>query len=79
VALVLQIWEEKDNMFSKECKLHLKKAKMTRKEHFLFAIKTAGQLQLAVLALLIHSIAPRFFETYAGDTIKSIHAKITKR
>lgn len=52
---------------------------MTRKEHFLFAIKTAGQLQLAVLALLIHSIAPRFFETYAGDTIKSIHAKITKR
>jgi len=79
VVLVLRIWEEKDNMFSKECKLHLEKAKMTRKEHFLFAINIAGQLQLAVLALVLHSIAPRFFETYAGDTIKKVHAMITKR
>lgn len=52
---------------------------MTRKEHFLFAINIAGQLQLAVLALVLHSIAPRFFETYAGDTIKKVHAMITKR
>ena len=66
-------------MFSKECKLHLEKAKMTRKEHFLFAVDTAGRLQLAVLALLIHAIAPRFLETYASDVIKKIHTKITKR
>jgi hypothetical protein len=56
-------------MFSKECKLHLEEAKMTRWQHFRFAWWFVWQMTKAVLALIVHSFAPRFFKTYASDKI----------
>jgi len=29
-------------------------------------------LQVAVLAVIVHSVGPRFFKTYASDTMKDI-------
>lgn len=59
-------------MFSKECKLHLKEAKMTRNQHFWHAIGIAFKLKLAAGAVFIHAFAPRYFKTYASDTCKDI-------
>jgi uncharacterized metal-binding protein len=59
-------------MFSKECKLHLKEAKMTRWQHFKHAVGIAFQLKLAAGAVLVHSVAPRYFTTYASDTCRKI-------
>ena len=36
------------------------------------ALKTALKLQLLVPALIIHSVAPRFFTTTATDVMKNI-------
>jgi len=59
-------------MFSTQCKLHLSKVKMTRWEHFRHAINISWRLQKASIAVLIHALAPRFFETTASDTCKKI-------
>ncbi len=62
-------------MLSKQCKLHLKKAKMTPIQHMLHALTIAVRLQLLVPALIVHSIAPRLFSTIASDTMKDILKK----
>lgn len=56
-------------MFSKQCKAHLEEVKMTRWQHFRFAWWFLIQLKKAEIALLIHSFAPRYFQTYASDKI----------
>jgi hypothetical protein len=63
-------------MFSKECRLHLEEAKMSRWAHFKFAIGVMFQLKLAAGALFIHAFAPRYFKTYASDKIKMLNSKI---
>ena len=62
-------------MFSKQCKLHLKKADMTRWQHFKHAMGISWRLKKAAIAAFVHAIAPRYFETYATDTIKDILGK----
>lgn len=73
-------------MLSKQCKLHLKSENMTGWQHMkhalkiafrlqvvvLAVLKIAFRLQVAVLAVIVHSIGPRFFKTYANDTIRRI-------
>ena len=66
-------------MFSKQCKLHLEEANMTRWQHFRFAWYFLIQLKKAEIALLIHSIAPRYFKTYASDKIKELAATLEAR
>jgi hypothetical protein len=56
-------------MFSKECKSHLKEADMGPLEHAKFAIGIALELQIAVIAIAVHSFAPRCCKTYASDKI----------
>ena len=59
-------------MFSKECREHLNEVQETGLEHMLSALKVAIKLQLLVPALIIHSIAPRFFTLTASDTLRNI-------
>ena len=59
-------------MFSKECREHLKEVEETGVEHMLSALHVAIKLQLLVPALIIHSIAPRYFTRTASDTMKNI-------
>ena len=59
-------------MFSKECRKHLKEVEETGLEHMFSALKVAIKLQLLVPALIIHSIAPRFFTRTASDTMRRI-------
>ena len=59
-------------MFSKECRKHLDAVDESGLEHMLTALKVAIKLQLLVPALIIHSVAPRFFTTTASDTMKNI-------
>ena len=59
-------------MFSKECRKHLNEVQETGLEHMLSALKVAIKLQLLVPALIIHSIAPRFFTRIASDTMRNI-------
>ena len=59
-------------MFSKECRAHLNEVGETGVEHLLSALKVALKLQLLVPALIIHSIAPRFFTRTASDTMRNI-------
>ena len=59
-------------MFSKECKEHLRQVEETGLEHMVSALKVAIKLQLLVPALIIHSIAPRFFTRTASDTMRRI-------
>ena len=59
-------------MLSKQCKLHLKSENMTGWQHMKHSLKIAFRLQVAVLAVIVHSIGPRFFKTYANDTIRRI-------
>lgn len=66
-------------MFSKECKLHLEEAKMTRWQHFRFAWWFAWQMMKAVGALAIHSLAPRYLKTYASDKIMELAATLEAR
>ena len=62
-------------MFSKKCRKHLKEVEETGLEHMLSALKVAIKLQLLVPALVIHSIAPRFFTRTATNTMKNIIEK----
>lgn len=59
-------------MFSKKCKLHLEEAGMGPLEHARFALSVAGELQLAVIALTIHAVAPRCCKTYASDKVMDL-------
>ncbi len=59
-------------MFSKKCRQHLKEVEETGLQHMLSALKVAIKLQLLVPALIIHSIAPRFFTRTASNTMKNI-------
>jgi len=59
-------------MFSKECRKHLNEVEETGFEHMLSALKVALKLQLLVPALIIHSIAPRFFTRTASDSMRKI-------
>ena len=59
-------------MFSKECRKHLNEVEETGLEHMVSALKVAIKLQLLVPALIIHSIAPRFFTRTASDTMRNI-------
>ena len=54
-------------MFSKECKLHLKQAKMSRFQHFKHANRISWRLFMASFAAFIHAFVPRYFETSATD------------
>jgi hypothetical protein len=62
-------------MFSKQCKLHLESVNQKPLEHMAVALKTAVKLQLLVPALIIHSIAPRFFSNTATTVMKDILEK----
>jgi hypothetical protein len=59
-------------MFSKQCKLHLEEKGETGLEHMKAALKTAVKLQLLVPALVVHSVAPRFFTDTATRVMKDI-------
>ena len=59
-------------MFSKECKLHLEQAKMSRFQHFKHANQISWRLFLASFAVFIHAFAPRYFKTSATDTCIAI-------
>ena len=59
-------------MLSKQCKLHLEEVDQTPIQHMKQAIIMAVKLQLLVPALLIHSVAPRFFKNTATDAMKGI-------
>ena len=61
-----------EKMFSKECREHLNEVEETGLEHMLSALKVAIKLQLLVPALIIHSLAPRFFTRTASDTMRNI-------
>ena len=59
-------------MFSKKCKQHLADVNETGLQHMISALRVAVKLQLLVPALIIHSVAPRFFTKTASETIKTI-------
>ena len=59
-------------MLSKQCKLHLKSVNMTGWQHMCHALSIAFRLQIVVLAVIVHSIGPRFFKTYASNTMRRI-------
>ena len=59
-------------MLSKQCKLHLEEAKMTRWQHFKHAMWVSWQLEKAAYAVALHAIAPRWFKTYATDQCKTV-------
>ena len=59
-------------MFSKECKLHLEQAKMSRYQHFKHANQISWRLFMASFAAFIHAFAPRYFKTSATDTCIAI-------
>ena len=63
---------EKEVMFSKQCKLHLEEKGETGCQHMKAALKTAVRLQLLVPALVVHSVAPRFFTDTATRVMKDI-------
>ena len=62
-------------MFSKQCKLHLEEVGETPIQHMKQALKTAVRLQLLVPALIIHSVAPRFFTKTATSVMRDIIEK----
>ena len=59
-------------MLSKKCKLHLKEGNETPLQHMKYALTTAVKLQLLVPALLIHSVAPRYFSKTATNVMRNI-------
>ena len=59
-------------MLSKQCKIHLEEANMTRWQHFKHAISIAWRLKLAAGAVFLHAFAPRYFKTYASETCDMI-------
>ena len=64
--------KEEEIMFSKQCKLHLENQGETGLQHMAHALKAAIKLQLLVPALLIHSVAPRFFTDTGTQVMREI-------
>ena len=59
-------------MLSKQCKAHLEEVGETGLQHMGKALLVALKLQLLVPAVIIHSIAPRFFTKTATNTMRHI-------
>lgn len=59
-------------MFSKKCKEHLESVNESGLQHMATAPSAAVKLQLLVPALLIHSVAPRWFTNTATNVMKDI-------
>ncbi|MDA8882918.1 DUF6356 family protein [bacterium] len=59
-------------MFSKKCKEHLESVNESGLQHMATALSAAVKLQLLVPALLIHSVAPRWFTNTATNVMKDI-------
>lgn len=59
-------------MLSRQCKLHLEEVGETGLEHAKQAVKVAIKLQMLVLALLVHAVAPRFFTNTATNVMENI-------
>jgi len=59
-------------MLSKQCKHHLQEVNMNGWKHMVHAVKIALTLQLLVPIIIIHSIAPRWFQTTATQTMRRI-------
>lgn len=57
-------------MLSKQCKAHLKAENISALAHMKRALGIALRLQLVVPALLVHSIAPRFFTKTASNVMR---------
>jgi len=62
-------------MLSKQCRLHLEEKNETALEHMKNALTTAVKLQLLVPALVVHSVAPRFFTNTATNGTNEILEK----
>tara|TARA_R100000541_G_scaffold17048_1_gene26771 strand:+ start:13211 stop:13408 length:198 start_codon:yes stop_codon:yes gene_type:complete len=65
-------------MFSKQCKVHLEEAEMTRWQHFKHACKISWRLEKAAWAVFLHAFAPRYFKTYASETCNDIVTENSK-
>ena len=59
-------------MLSKQCRAHLDNVGGTPIQHMRGALWIALKLQLLVPALIIHSVAPRFFTNTATNVMKNI-------
>tara|TARA_B100000497_G_scaffold121923_1_gene152362 strand:- start:677 stop:883 length:207 start_codon:yes stop_codon:yes gene_type:complete len=59
-------------MLSKQCKAHLESVNMTGWQHMRHALSIAFRLQITVFVVIIHSIGPRWFKTYASETMRKI-------
>jgi hypothetical protein len=59
-------------MLSKKCKLHLDEVGETGLQHMSKALLVALKLQLLVPAVIIHSVAPRYFTKTATNVMRSI-------
>ena len=59
-------------MLSKKCKLHLDEVGETGLQHMVKALLVALKLQLLVPAVIIHSVAPRYFTKTATNVMRSI-------
>ena len=55
---------------------HLDDRGMGYFEHMSFAMATAFQLSIAVIALTIHAVVPCWFENTGSEIVKSIYKKI---
>jgi len=66
-------------MFSKECKIHMEEAGMSRWQHFKFAFNLLVELKKAEIALIVHMFAPRYCKTYASDKIKNLATLMEKK
>ena len=59
-------------MLSNQCRAHLDNVGETPIQHMRGALWIALKLQLLVPALIIHSVAPRFFTNTATNVMKNI-------
>jgi hypothetical protein len=64
-------------MFSSKCKEHLDEVGMTGSQHMKRALKSAVLLQMCVPALVLHSIAPRYFPNTASNIMRDILSEVT--
>jgi hypothetical protein len=59
-------------MFSRQCKLHLEAKNETGLQHMKGALITAVKLQMLVPAIIVHSVAPRFFTNTTTNVLEDI-------
>jgi hypothetical protein len=59
-------------MISKRCREHLASVNLGPIAHARRALYVGAQLQLCVLGLIVHAVAPCLFTTHASDTMKDI-------